>query len=426
MFPAQDNGFDPGAKTHMNIIEATRSYENWMRRCTHVIEDDLRYKHQQMREDPFFFFRSTFYRWTQLWPELCRDLRQAPKVLAVGDLHVGSYGTWRDAEGRMCWGVDDFDESYPLPYTNDLVRLAASVKIVVDAKSLTVKFKQGCDAILEGYREALRTGGRPFVLAEQQQTLEKLGIDAIEPPEDFWQKLNGRPGVAHGFPSTAKRAIEKTLPAKKLPYKVVRREAGHGSLGQQRFVAIAQWCGAWIAREAKATIPSSCVWLNGTVDHCQTYYETAIKSAVRSHDPYQKMVGGNETGKNIAVSSEGQSPVSIRSHHGASLRIGHIARIGYNCQGKSAHPTSNLASILKTKKGDVHCAFSRQSSLSFSPYSYSLRLHTPRKSSSTAAIPLRMLQSDFCKRLRSAPSKAAPLPRTPSISTSTVGKSPPQ
>ncbi len=292
MFPAQDNGFDPGAKTHMNIIEATRSYENWMRRCTHVIEDDLRYKHQQMREDPFFFFRSTFYRWTQLWPELCRDLRQAPKVLAVGDLHVGSYGTWRDAEGRMCWGVDDFDESYPLPYTNDLVRLAASVKIVVDAKSLTVKFKQGCDAILEGYREALRTGGRPFVLAEQQQTLEKLGIDAIEPPEDFWQKLNGRPGVAHGFPSTAKRAIEKTLPAKKLPYKVVRREAGHGSLGQQRFVAIAQWCGAWIAREAKATIPSSCVWLNGTVDHCQTYYETAIKSAVRSHDPYQKMVGG--------------------------------------------------------------------------------------------------------------------------------------
>jgi len=292
VFPAQDNGFDPGAKTHMNIIEATRSYENWMRRCTHVIEDDLRYKHQQMREDPFFFFRSTFYRWTQLWPELCRDLRQAPKVLAVGDLHVGSYGTWRDAEGRMCWGVDDFDESYPLPYTNDLVRLAASVKIVVDAKSLTVKFKQGCDAILEGYREALRTGGRPFVLAEQQQTLEKLGIDAIEPPEDFWQKLNGRPGVAHGFPSTAKRAIEKTLPAKKLPYKVVRREAGHGSLGQQRFVAIAQWCGAWIAREAKATIPSSCAWLNGTVDHCQTYYETAIKSAVRSHDPYQKMVGG--------------------------------------------------------------------------------------------------------------------------------------
>lgn len=30
----------------------------------------------------------------------------------------------------MAWGVDDFDESYPLPCTNALVRLAASLKIV--------------------------------------------------------------------------------------------------------------------------------------------------------------------------------------------------------------------------------------------------------------------------------------------------------
>jgi uncharacterized protein DUF2252 len=275
----------------MNIVEATRSYENWMRRCTHVIESDLRYKHEQMREDPFLFFRSTFYRWAQLWPELCPDLRRAPKVLAVGDLHVGSFGTWRDSEGRMCWGVDDFDESFPLPYTNDLVRLATSVKLGVDAEGLTIKFKQGCDVILEGYRETLRAGGRPFVLAERWQTLEKLGIEAIEPPEDFWEKLNRRPTVNGGFPSTARHAIEKTLPDRKIPYKVVRREAGHGSLGQQRFVAIAHWCGAFIAREAKATLPSSCVWLNGSVAHGQPYYETAMKSGVRSRDPYQKMVG---------------------------------------------------------------------------------------------------------------------------------------
>jgi len=276
----------------MDIIEATKSYENWMRRCTDIVESDLRYKHQQMRKDPFLFFRSAFYRWAQLWPELCRDLCHAPTVLAVGDLHVGSFGTWRDSEGRMCWGVDDFDESYPLPYTIDLVRLATSVKLAVEAEGLTIKFKQGCDAILEGYRQTLRVGGCPFVLAEGQQTLEKLGIDAIEPPDDFWPKLNRRPVVTDGiFPSTARRAIEKMWPDRNLAYKVVRREAGHGSLGQPRFVAIAKWCGAFIAREAKATIPSSCVWLNGKVAHCQTYYEKAIKSAVRSPDPYQEMVG---------------------------------------------------------------------------------------------------------------------------------------
>src|ERR1700730_4644774 len=160
----------------MNIVEATKSYENWMRRCTHVIESDLRYKHEQMREDPFLFFRSTFYRWAQLWPELCRDLCRAPKVLAVGDLHVGSFGTWRDSEGRMCWGVDDFDESFPLPYTNDLVRLAVSAKLMIDAEHITIKLRDACAAILEGYQKALKAGGCPFVLAEHEKNLDRLGV----------------------------------------------------------------------------------------------------------------------------------------------------------------------------------------------------------------------------------------------------------
>ena len=60
----------------------------------------------------FLFFRGTFYRWTQLFPEICRDLSRAPKLLAVGDLHVGSFGTWRDFEGRLNWGVDDFDDRW--------------------------------------------------------------------------------------------------------------------------------------------------------------------------------------------------------------------------------------------------------------------------------------------------------------------------
>ena len=85
----------------MNIHEATQSYENWMRSCTAVIEAHLRLKHTQMRDSPFLFFRGTFYRWAQLWPDVCASLRDAPKVLVVGDLHVGSFGTWRDTEGRL-------------------------------------------------------------------------------------------------------------------------------------------------------------------------------------------------------------------------------------------------------------------------------------------------------------------------------------
>ena len=125
----------------MDIRQATSSYEAWMRQRTAVIESDLRDKHRQMRKDPFVFLRGTFCRWVQLWPELCHDLSRAARVLAVGDLHVGSFGTWRDAEGRLCWGTDDFDECYRLPYTNDLVRLATSVKLLIDRGELDLTIR---------------------------------------------------------------------------------------------------------------------------------------------------------------------------------------------------------------------------------------------------------------------------------------------
>jgi len=275
----------------MDIKQATMSYESWMRRCTTVIDSDLRLKHQQMKDDLFYFFRGTFYRWAQLWPEVCSDLRTAPKVLAVGDLHVGSFGTWRDAEGRLSWGVDDFDESYPLAYTNDLVRLATSVKIAIGFEGLTIKLKNGCAAILEGYRETLREGGCPVVLAEHENHLNKLGMSEIQRPDDFWLKLNELPTVRRGLPRDARRALELLLPDPKLDYKIVRREAGMGSLGQQRFVAIATRAGGCIAREAKATVPSACFWLSGQEGRRQSYYQRTISSAVRSPNPFQKMVG---------------------------------------------------------------------------------------------------------------------------------------
>jgi hypothetical protein len=275
----------------VNIREATRSYEGWMRRCTTVVESDLRSKHEQMREDAFLFLRGTFYRWAQHWPEICADLTQVPKVLACGDLHVGSFGTWRDSEGRLCWGVDDFDEAYPLPYTNDLVRAATSVKIVNDSKTLTISLKAGCDAILEGYQQTLKQGGCPIVLAEREQNLERLGIEAINPARDFWQKLNELPVVGGDLPKDAKLTLEKTLPDAKLDYKVVRRAAGLGSRGQQRFVAIAHWNGGFIAREAKAMLPSSCVWLSGKLGRSPSYYREAITAAVRSRDPFQRIEG---------------------------------------------------------------------------------------------------------------------------------------
>ncbi|HET6144413.1 MAG TPA: DUF2252 family protein [Candidatus Acidoferrales bacterium] len=291
----------------MDIKEATASYEMWLRGCTHVVESGLKLKHAQMRQDPFFFFRGAYYRWTQLWPEFCKDVLHAPKILCSGDLHVGSFGTWRDSEGRLCWGVDDFDDAYPLPYTNDLIRLAASVKMVTDARTLTIKFRDGCDAILEGYTEAMRDGGCPFVLAEQEQNMKRLGIEAIKPAKDFWRKLVELPSVnPRGVPSEAKSVLKRNLPPK-VDYKIVRRQAGMGSLGQARFVAVAHYEGGYIAREMKATVPSASVWNAGQKGRGERYYDRLIGWAIRSHDPYQKV----EKGWLIRRLSPDSNPIEI-------------------------------------------------------------------------------------------------------------------
>src|ERR1700751_6016633 len=184
-----------------------------MRSCTKVVESELTEKHTQMRSAPFPFFRGTYYRWTQLWPEICDDLRKAPRVLGVGDLHVASFGTWRDREGRLCWGVDDFDDAYPLPYTNDLGSPCAGIRRGAGSEDLTIGFRDGCDAVLEGYLESLKMGGCPFVLAEHQKNLQRLGIEAIKPPQDFWDKLNKNPAVSRGdVPLKERDAWRKTLP----------------------------------------------------------------------------------------------------------------------------------------------------------------------------------------------------------------------
>jgi hypothetical protein len=37
-------------------------------------------------------------------------------------------------------------------------------------------------------------------------------------------------------------------------------------------------------------LPSACVWLDGHIGHRQPYYQKAIQSAVRSRDPFQKIL----------------------------------------------------------------------------------------------------------------------------------------
>jgi hypothetical protein len=276
----------------MDIIQATRRYERWMDKHTVVVKPDLRFKHEQMRTSMFAFLRATFYRWAEIWPSLCPDACQAPVLLSVGDLHIENFGTWRDAEGRLIWGINDFDEAYPLPYTNDLIRLATSAHVAIKASHLGVLPHEACGLILQGYRDGLAQGGRPYVLDEDHPSLRSLAFGELRDPVRFWQKIRIVPTIADRPSGKARRALELLLPERDLKYEVKRRRSGLGSLGRQRFVALAEWRGGPIAREIKVALPSACILDRGSKRKERSFYSDILSKAIRVPDPFVRFHEG--------------------------------------------------------------------------------------------------------------------------------------
>jgi hypothetical protein len=271
----------------MKIVKATARYEAWLQRHLRLIPEDLELKHQQMRSAVFPFLRATYYRWAQIWSDVCGDAARAPAVLAVGDLHVENFGTWRDIEGRLIWGINDFDEAWQLPYTNDLIRLATSALLA----EMQCDVKPGIDAILKGYIEGIEAGGRPFALAEHRSVLREMATHRLHEPEKYWEKLHSLPEVAHEPPASALKGIAGMMPERGLHWRVVHRIAGLGSLGRERYVGIAEWRGGSVAREAKALAPSACLWAARGKGTAPIRYQDILDRAVRCHDPFVRVRG---------------------------------------------------------------------------------------------------------------------------------------
>jgi hypothetical protein len=268
----------------MDFAKATAKYEEWLGRQLHVLADDLAFKHEQMRTAPFPFLRATYYRWAQVWPKVCAGEAKAPEVLAVGDLHVENFGTWRDGEGRLIWGINDFDEVWRLPYTNDLVRLATSALLA----RMSCRPAEAAEAILGGYRESLEAGGRPVTLAERHIPLRHMATARLHEPERFWEKLAASPEASEA-PPVALKALERTMPEKGLGWRLLRRRAGLGSLGRERYVALVEWRGGLIARETKALAPSAAAWAAKYKGAAPVLYQDMLDEAVRCPDPFVRV-----------------------------------------------------------------------------------------------------------------------------------------
>jgi len=104
----------------------------------------FRTKFRKMARDPFAFYRGTavlFFH--DLGPDGSFAGREdqwmtqdGDRVWIQGDLHAENFGTYMDADGRLVFDVNDFDEAYLAPWTWDLRRFVASLGLLCWQKAL--------------------------------------------------------------------------------------------------------------------------------------------------------------------------------------------------------------------------------------------------------------------------------------------------
>lgn len=238
------------------ILQSVTAYESWMRAQLggDLVEAGLEKKHKLMRGGSFPFLRGTYWRWAETILDLCPDLKGAPQILAIGDMHLENFGTWRDEEGRLVWGANDFDEAAVMPYALDLVRLAVSAILARGNNGPTPRVV--ADNILAGYRRGLRDPS-PVVLERDYKWLRNAVLLENAERKAFWEKYRNLPPADAAVPGRYLDALRKALPDPAATFEPKPRLAGTGSLGRPRFVAYAEWRGGPVLREVKALLQSA-------------------------------------------------------------------------------------------------------------------------------------------------------------------------
>lgn len=201
-----------------------------------------------------------------------------PRTLCVGDIHLENFGTWRDADARLVWGVNDFDEAATMPYVFDLIRLATSARL---APNVQLTPDAAADAILAGYREGL-LAPRPALLDEHAHWLKPLVLGKPKAAEKFWKEVKDYPDADP--PQAVRRALSKRLPSGAERERYAKRTKGGGGLGRPRYLMIAQWQGGRLVREAKALVPSAWHWAHPDTNEASRFLDLAHGS-YRSPDP---------------------------------------------------------------------------------------------------------------------------------------------
>ena len=135
----------------------------------------FRHKFRKMAASPFPFYRGSA---ALFYADMARDDDEpgdprAARVWIQGDLHAENFGTYMNAEGRLVFDVNDFDEAYLGHFGWDLRRLAASFALIGYAKAFSDDdIGRIVEACGRGYAERVRAFAASASFGEFALTLE--------------------------------------------------------------------------------------------------------------------------------------------------------------------------------------------------------------------------------------------------------------
>lgn len=334
----------------MSIAQDTEDYERWLRTQCRVDETALDKKHERMRESAFHFLRATCYRWSRRIEALLPELAQAPRVVGVGDLHVENFGTWRDDDGRLVWGVNDFDDAAEMPFVFDLVRLVTSIRL---APGIEIGRRAAAEVVLDGYLDGL---AHPRPTLPDEHDIDLRSEVAVRRGErvEFWSDIKDLPDARP--PAAVAAALLARLPQGARTVRFASRTAGGGSLGRPRYVLIAQWHGGTLVREAKALVPSSWDWAHGTAT--PTRFMELAQGPHRSPDPWLSI--DTEAAVVVRRLSASSNKIEWKRIHDGELREHLVAAMGFDLgaiHATNAKAAKPLPAYLSTLPDDwLHSA----------------------------------------------------------------------
>ncbi|MBI1398254.1 MAG: DUF2252 domain-containing protein [Betaproteobacteria bacterium] len=215
-----------------------------------------------LRRDAFSFLRGTAFLFWSDWPGGTLD--DAPAAWSCGDAHSENFGTFRGFNRLVYFDMNDFDEACLAPATWDIARLLTGLRVAARIGAHSRADEDAwASSCLDAYARALAWGRamwveravasgavrtlvrraakrKPRKLFAHRAVLGKSpklvtdGVRALPAARHeklrLWDHLDGwlRERAAH-IGEDAPRVVD-----------VARRIAGNGSLGTERYVALAQ------------------------------------------------------------------------------------------------------------------------------------------------------------------------------------------